>query len=107
MKIKILGSLLVAVLALTSLAEAQTKTLVINIRERNQTHRINSGVKHGQLTHVEAHHLRHAEHRLAMEKRIAKADGHVSHAERKHLRHEENRLSRNIRHDKHNGLKRY
>ncbi|QJD95394.1 hypothetical protein HH214_05655 [Mucilaginibacter robiniae] len=107
MKIKIFGSLLVAALALTTIAEAQTKTPVINMREHNQHQRINHGVNHGQLTRAEAYRLRREEQRLALNKRMAKANGHVSRAERRHLRHEENRLSHNIHRYKHNDLKRY
>lgn len=102
MKIKIFGGVLVAALAITSMAEAQTRTPVINHREHRQERRINQGVRSGQLTRNEAHHLRNDEHRISAEKRIAKADGHVSPAERAQIRHDENRTSRAIYRDKHN-----
>ena len=103
MKIKIFGGLLIAALAITSIAQAQTRTPVINHRQRNQERRINQGVRSGELTRNETHHLRADENRISRTKRMDKASGHVTHAERKQLRHEENRTSRAIYRDKHNG----
>jgi hypothetical protein len=102
MKIKILGGALVALLAVTSIANAQTKTPVINHREHNQVRRINQGVRSGELTKSEAHHLRTRESKIRNDKRMAKADGHVTGAERRHLRKEQNRVSRAIYRKKHN-----
>ncbi len=102
MKIKIFGGLLIAALAVTSIAQAQTHTPVINHREHRQDRRINQGVRSGELTHNEARHLRGDENRISRNKRIARADGHVTRAERSHLRREENRTSRAIYRDKHN-----
>ena len=51
MKINIFGGLLVAALAITSIANAQDRTPVINARQHNQERRINNGVRSGQLTH--------------------------------------------------------
>ena len=102
MKIKILGGALVGIMAITSIANAQTKTPVINHREHRQERRINQGVRSGELTKSEAHHLRTRENKIRNDKRMAKADGHVTRAERKHLRREENRTSRAIYRKKHN-----
>ena len=102
MKIKILGGLLVAVLAITSVAQAQTPTPVINHRQPRQERRINQGVRSGELTRTEARHLRGDERRIGRQKRMAMADGRMSRRERRHLRREENRTSRAIRRDKHN-----
>ena len=103
MRIKILGGLLVAALAITSVANAQTRTPVINQRQANQRARINQGVGSGQLTHNETHNLRNDERQIRDQKQRDKASGHVSYAQRSKLRHEENRTSRAIYHDKHNG----
>ena len=103
MKIKIFGGILIAALAFTSIAEAQTHTPVITQRQHNQDRRIRRGVRSGQLTRNEARHLRADERHISAEKRMAKANGHVSRAERQHLRREENRTNRAIRRDKHNG----
>ena len=102
MKISILGGVLVAALAITSVAEAQTRTPVINRREHRQERRINQGVRSGELTRNEARHLRGDERKIRNDKRMAKADGRVTRGERQHLRREENRTSRAIYHKKHN-----
>jgi hypothetical protein len=102
MKIKIFGGLLIAALAVTSMAQAQNRTPVINHREHNQNRRINQGVRSGELTRNEAHHLRNDERHIRNEKMRDKASGHITYAERRHLRHEENRTSRAIYRDKHN-----
>ena len=102
MKLKIFGGLLIAALAFTSMAQAQTRTPVINHRQHRQERRINQGVHSGELTRNEAHHLRGDERRISRDRRIARADGRVSHAERRNLRHDERMTSRAIRRDKHN-----
>jgi hypothetical protein len=102
MKIKILGGALAALLALTSIANAQTKTPAINQRQHTQGRRLNQGVRSGELTKTEAHHLRKDERKIRNDKRRAKADGHVTRAERKHLRKEQNHVSRAIYRKKHN-----
>lgn len=102
MKIKIFGGLLIAALAVTSIAQAQTRTPVINHREYNQNRRINRGVRSGELTRNETRHLRGDERRIRDQKMAYKASGHVTYAERRQLRHEENRTSRAIYRDKHN-----
>jgi hypothetical protein len=102
MKIKILGGALVAMLAITSIANAQTRTPVINNRQHRQERRINQGVHSGELTRNEAHHLRNDERRISPDKYMAKANGRVTMNERRHLHREENRTSRAIRRDKHN-----
>ena len=103
MKLKIFGGIMAAMLAVTSIASAQTRTPVINHREHRQERRINQGVRSGELTRGEAHHLRADERRISAEKRMARADGHVSGAERRQIRRDENRTSRAIYRDKHNG----
>ena len=89
-------------LAITSIASAQTRTPVINHREHSQERRINQGVRSGELTRNEARHLRAMKEKYSSDKRMAKADGRVTAAERRHLRREENRTSRAIYRKKHN-----
>src|SRR3569833_2824812 len=103
MKIKIFGGLLVAMIAITSMAEAQTLTPVVNHRHRVQEHRINRGVRSHELTRNEARHLRSRERNIARNRRMARADGRVSAGERRHLRREDNRTCRSIYRVKHNG----
>jgi len=102
MKIKILGGALVAMLAVTSIANAQTRTPVIDRREHRQERRIAQGARSGELTRHEARNLRREERRIRADKRMAMADGRVTPAERRHLRREENRVSRHIYRAKHN-----
>jgi hypothetical protein len=102
MKLKIFGGLLVAALAITSMAQAQERTPVINHRQHRQERRINQGVRSGELTRNETRHLRGDERRISEQKHMAKAEGRMNYAERAHLRREENRTSRAIYRDKHN-----
>ena len=103
MKLNIIGGLLIAAMAVTSAATAQTQTPVINARQHNQERRINQGVRSGELTHHEARKLRNDERNIRADKRMARANGHVSRGERRYIRHQENRTSRAIYRDKHNG----
>lgn len=105
MKIKLFGGVLVAALALTSLAEAQTK--LVNGREHNQTARIKEGINSGSLTHSEAHHLAKREVKLRKDIRKAESDGHLSRRENRRLLRKEGRLNRAIIRKKTNKRKRY
>lgn len=102
MKIKILGGLLMAAMAVTSVANAQTHTPVINHRQHNQERRINQGVRSGELTRNETRHLRKDERGIRAEKRTAMAEGRMTKHERRHISRQQNRLSRKIYRDKHN-----
>jgi hypothetical protein len=103
MKITIFGGVLVAALAITSIANAQTRTPVINHRQVRQERRIHQGVRSGELTRHETRSLQRGERKIQADKHTAKADGRVSPAERRHIRREQNHMSRAIRRDKHNG----
>jgi len=99
---KIFGAVVIAALAFTSAAQAQTHTPVINHEQRKIERRINQGVRSGELTRTEARHLRRADMRLEREKRLAMADGKMTYAERRHIRRQERRLARAINRDEHN-----
>ena len=86
MKIKILGGLLIAAVAFTSMAQAQDHTPVINHRQHRQERRINQGVRSGELTRNETRHLRGDERRIGEQKRMAMADGRMNRGERRRLR---------------------
>jgi len=101
MKITIFGGVLVAALAITSIANAQTHTPGINRMQHKQEHRIAMDVRHGKISRRDAYHLRSEEQRLNAEKRMAMADGRVTPAERRHLRREERRINHTIRRDEH------
>lgn len=102
MKIKILGGLLMAAMAVTSVANAQTRTPEINHRQHNQERRINQGVRSGELTRNETHRLRKDERKIRAEKRTAMDEGRMTRHERRHIRRQQDRLSRKIYRDKHN-----
>ena len=99
MKIKIFGGLLIAALVITSLADAQSRTPVINHRQHKQERRITRAVRHGRISRMQAYHLRRREARLDRERRMAMADGRITRGERRHLRREEKRTNHAIRRD--------
>ena len=101
MKAKIFGGLMIAALAISSIAMAQTSTPVIDHRQHNQERRINEGERTGALNRREANNLRKDERHISRQKQMYKADGRVTPGERRHLRHMENRTSRAIYRDKH------
>ncbi|MBI5612701.1 MAG: hypothetical protein HY942_06525 [Gammaproteobacteria bacterium] len=98
------GLLLAATAALH--AEPGTHTPGAAARQHNQTHRINQGVKSGELTHEEAQGLREDKHGIRQQKRAAKADGTVTGQERKDLHKSLNESSQNIYEEKHDAEKR-
>jgi dihydroxyacetone kinase-like predicted kinase len=102
MKTKILGAFLIAALAFTSAAQAQTHTPVINRKQHKLERRIHQGVRSGELTRNEARHLQREDMRIRREKRMAMADGKMTFAERQRIRRHERMLSRAINRDEHN-----
>ncbi len=99
MKLKIFGGLLVAMLAITSLAEAQSSTPVINHRQHRQERRIAMDMRHDRITPMQVHRLRADERRINREHRFAMAHGRVNRAERMHMRRRENRINHALRRD--------
>jgi len=99
MKITIIGGLLVAALAITSAAQAQTRTPGINRTQHRQERRITRDVRHDRITRMQAYHLRRDEMRLDRQRRFAMADHRVNPMERRHLRREERRINHAIRRD--------
>ena len=75
----------------------------IDARQAWQQHRINRGLRSGQLTWGEYARLEREQARIAAHERIARADGHVSAAERYRLNRELNHASDDIYSLKHNG----
>ena len=77
----------------------------VNARLRDQSYRINQGVRDGQLNPAEASQLR-AEDRSVLRQEDLYAhydDGHISRPEQEVLNHEENGISRQIYVDRHDG----
>ena len=83
-------------------AVGSTKTPVINQRQKRQQHRINQGIKSGQLTPGETARLEAREAKIQADKKIAKSDGVVTPKERAHIQREQNRASKSIYRKKHN-----
>ncbi len=98
------GALLTA--AATAYAEPGTHTPGATARQYNQAHRINQGVKSGELTKEEAQGLREDKRDIRQQKRTAKSDGTVTGQERKDLHKSLNESSQNIYEEKHDAEKR-
>lgn len=83
-------------------ASAQTKTPLVNKREKNQKQRIVQGVKSGNLTFKETGKLLKQQAEIRKAENKAKSDGNVTLKERFRLHRELNQASRNIRRKKNN-----
>jgi Spy/CpxP family protein refolding chaperone len=99
------AGLLLATTATLS-ADPGTHTPGATARQHNQTHRINQGVKSGELTQDEAQDLREDKRDIRQQKRAAKSDGTVTVQERKDLHKSLNESSQNIYEEKHDAEKR-
>jgi hypothetical protein len=75
----------------------------VNSRLDNQNHRINEGVKSGQLTRKQAKRLHAEDHAIRQEERAMAAEhgGHITKSEQRQLNRQENRVSRQIHEEKH------
>lgn len=93
-------------LVMVNEANAGTRTPRANKRMRNQTGRINQGVRSGELTKDEAKGLRQDHKEIRKEIRDAKSDGKVTREERKEIRKDLNTESKKIYDEKHDGDKR-
>ena len=90
---------MVAFLAITSVASAQTRTPVINHRLHRQERRIAMAERHGRITPMQANHMRARDRRIREERRMAMNSGRYNRFERRHIRHQERHINRAIRHD--------
>jgi|ERR1700733_11894384 hypothetical protein len=93
-------------MAVSSLANTQTHTPVVNQRQAHQQARIRQGIRSGQLTRGEARRLEAREGRIEASKLSDKASGRVTPAERARLNRRLNRSSRAIYRAKHNAATR-
>jgi uncharacterized membrane protein YebE (DUF533 family) len=96
-----LKKLSIAALALWVAGPVLAGTPVLNQREHNQIHRINQGVRSGELTRPEAARLYRSEYRLNRNEAIAKSDGVVTARERARLQNQADRTSARIYNQKH------
>ena len=103
----LIGASLMAMLGTAAPAFAagyHPRRLEVNGRLFNQNHRINQGVKDGQLTQQEAHTLRANDRGIYREEsQMAKLDGgHITKADQRSLNQQENANSKDIYADRHN-----
>ena len=114
MKNKLIVFATTALLTATGFAQSATTTETpkkhetVRQRKLNQQARIHQGVKSGELTKHEAHHLEKKERALNKEDRdMRKRDGgKLTKQDRKTLQKQQNQLSKQIYKDKHNKRKR-
>lgn len=99
--------LLAALLLSAPLAShAGTRDPGVNQRQHHQQHRIQQGVRSGELTAREAHRARNQQRAIRAEERAYKADGVLTRDERRDLHQDLNAASRSIYTEKHDGEKR-
>lgn len=79
-----------------------TTNAQIKHRSLNQHHRINEGVKSGELMKTEAHHLRKDQRNVHQDVKAARYDGKITRRETKDIKKEERRNSREIYPKKYN-----
>lgn len=97
------NAILIALFLCSVGAFAQSKTPVVDQRQKNQQERIKEGVQSGEVTRGEARRLEAQQGKIQADEMVAKSDGKVTNAERRQLKREQNRASRNIARKKHNG----
>jgi hypothetical protein len=102
MNTKIFGGLmLVAVLAITSAAKADTVTYQQQHKKHRLEHRLKRDVRNGEITPEQAKHFRMEAKHIHEEKRMAMANGTFTPAERMHIHNEKKMLNRALHRDEH------
>lgn len=100
------STLIAALVALPVVAAAGTRDPGVNHRQHNQQHRIQQGVKSGELTRGETRRLQAEQRHIRHEERLYKSDGHLSGAERADLHRDQHRAGRDIWRLKHDAQQR-
>jgi hypothetical protein len=90
-------------MALPVVAAAGTRDPGVNQRQHSQQHRIQQGVKSGELTRGETRRLETEQRHIRHEEARYKSDGQLTRAERADLQQDLNRSSRHIYNQKHDG----
>ena len=98
---KVLTIAVLAALSLPAFAETLS-TPRIDQRQDNQEHRIEQGMRTGQLTPREAARLERGQARIRQMERQALADGHISRRERAAIDREQEKQNELIARLKHN-----
>jgi hypothetical protein len=92
--------------ALPLVAAAGTRDPGVNHRQHNQQHRIQQGVKSGELTRAETRGLAAEQRHIRHEEARYKADGQLTRAERADLHRDLNRSRRHLYNEKHDAQRR-
>jgi hypothetical protein len=95
----ILAVVLAAAFALP--AVAQTQTPAIDQTERNQSQRIDQGVRSGALTAQEGNQLQRQQARIRADKNAMKSKGYMTREERQNIRMRQERANQHIYRQKH------
>lgn len=101
----LLAVLLTSMVAAPQAADGRERN--INQRQHNQQFRIREGIRQGDLTRGEARQLQHQAQDIRREERAFRSDGRFTAAERHETQRDLDRLSQNIRHERHDGARRF
>ncbi|MBI2295685.1 MAG: hypothetical protein HYU76_06565 [Betaproteobacteria bacterium] len=109
MKTVLMSGLLVALLAsvVPTPASAQARERGVNARQHHQSQRFQEGWRQGDLARREARGLERAARDVRREERAFRSDGRFTPAERREVHRDLDRLSRDIRHERHDGERRF
>lgn len=104
-----MSAIVVALLAgaLAAPAAAAERGPGIHARQHFQRHRIEQGVRTGDLTRTEARGLRQEARAIRFEERAFRADGRFTAPERAHVQRDLDRLSHRIDRERHDGDRRF
>lgn len=105
-RILALGLSVVIGLSLAGSAFAGERGHVVNHRQWRQDHRIDQGIRSGELTRKEAKNLAQGERHINQYEKTARSDGHISPKEFHKLERMQDRESRAIYNQKHDGQER-
>ena len=101
----VLAALFAGVVAVPAAAAERERG--INARQGMQQHRIQQGVRQGDLTRGEARRLQGDARDIRREERRFRAEGDLSHGERRHVQRDLDNLSRDIHDQRHDGQRRF
>jgi hypothetical protein len=102
MKKLLLTLFVLGLLAVISTESYGQTTPGADTRQKNQKHRVKTGVKSGEITKREAKSIHKSTKSAKRYEAKAKSDGKVTWKERARLKHKENQSSRKIYRTKHN-----
>ena len=106
MKTKRIQAILAATALVFLLANMASAGDRFQHRQNNQKHRINHGVRNGEITKREVTHLARQQRNVEKYRNHALRDGNLSRKEGRRLNHLQDRASGSIYRDRHNGYNR-